>query len=396
MQKLAPIKKDGLEPNKSNGRMVRGFAIVAQYGQIKQIEAHIFKVKSQSGNGQYVITNGKSWDCSCPDHTYRKVMCKHIFTVKFWIELKQEIETSDTFQLFRELNEASTCRFCGSVNIIKWGHRKNKNVKMPRFRCKDCGKSFIMDEGFAKMRFDPKIITLALDLYFKGVSLRKISHHIKQFYGLKISQMGIYKWLQKYGKIINGYVNQLEPELSEAWNTDEMKVKCGGKWVWLWNVMDSGTRFLLASQISEKRDVSDARKVFQMAKKRGKTKPSTMTTDGLPAYIKAFKKEFFTLKNPRTKHIRKPRFVDKKNNNIVERLNGTIREREKVVRGLKTEEKSQVIMDCMRNYYNFIRPHQSLNGKTPSEMANIDLDLGRNKWLNLIKEANVTNSQKQS
>jgi len=185
-------------------------------GQIRQIEAHTFRVKSQSGNGQYIITNGKAWDCSCPDHTYRKVMCKHIFAVKFWIELKEKIDSNDVFHLHRELTEASTCKFCGSVNIIKWGYRKNKNVKIPRFKCKDCGQTFVMNEGFAKMRFDPKVITLALDLYFKGVSLRKISHHIRQFYGLKISQMGIYKWLQRYGKIINDYVNQLESELSEG------------------------------------------------------------------------------------------------------------------------------------------------------------------------------------
>jgi len=36
--------------------------------------------------------------------------------------------------------------------------------------------------------------------------------------------------------------------------------------------MDSGTRFLLASQISEKRDVSEARKVFQVAKEKGRKK----------------------------------------------------------------------------------------------------------------------------
>lgn len=381
------IVKVDSKANKGNGRMVRGFAIVAQHGQIRQVEAHTFKVKSQNGNGQYVITNGKSWDCTCPDHTYRQVMCKHIFAVKFWITLKEKIEDSDVFHLHRELTEASTCRFCGSINIIRWGYRKTETVKKPRFKCKDCEKTFVMDEGFAKMRFDPKIITLALDLYFKGVSLRKISHHIKQFYGLKISQMGVYRWLQKYGKVINSYVNQLEPELSEAWNTDEMKVKCGGKWVWLWNCMDSGTRFLLASQISGKREVADARKVFQTAKERANAKPSVMTTDGLQAYIKAFKKEFFTLKNPRTKHIRKPRFVDLKNNNIVERVNGTVREREKVMRGLKTEDSAQVIVDSMRNYYNFIRPHQSLDGKTPAEEANINLELGNNKWMSLIKKS---------
>ena len=365
--------------------MVRGFAIVAQNGQIKQIETHTFKVKSQNGNGQYVITNGKSWDCTCPDHTYRRVMCKHIFAVKFWISLKEKIDNNNIFQLYRELSEASICRLCGSVNIIKWGYRKNKNVKMPRFKCKDCGQTFVMDEGFAKMRFDPKVVALALDLFFKGVSQRKIADHIKQFYGLKISQPAIYKWVQKYGRIINNYVGQLEPELSDVWHTDEMKVKCGGKWTWLWNVMDSGTRFLLATHVSQTRESKDARKPFAKAKQLAKRKPEIMVTDGLHTYIDAFKKEFFTLKGPRTKHIRKPRFRDRTNNNLVERLQGSIREREKVMRGLKSEETAKTMIDGYRAYYNFIRPHQSLKGKTPSEQAGINLELGRNKWLNLIK-----------
>jgi len=37
-------------------------------------------------------------------------------------------------------------------------------------------------------------------------------------------------------------------------------------------------------------------KVFQKAKKVAKDKPQVMVTDGLQAYIKAFKKEFFALK----------------------------------------------------------------------------------------------------
>jgi hypothetical protein len=76
-------KINALKPNKADGDKVRGFTIVAQYGQIRQIEAHTFKVKSQSGNGQYVITNGKAWDCTYSDHTYRRAMCKHNFAVKF-------------------------------------------------------------------------------------------------------------------------------------------------------------------------------------------------------------------------------------------------------------------------------------------------------------------------
>jgi len=51
------------------------------------------------------------------------------------------------------------------------------------------------------------------------------------------------------------------------------------------------------------------------------------------------------------------------------------------------KEEIQTIADGLRNYYNFIRPHQSLDGKTPAEMANIDLRLGKNRWLSLIKKA---------
>ena len=96
--------------------------------------------------------------------------------------------------------------------------------------------------------------------------------------------------------------------------------------------------------------------------------------------------EFFTLRNPRTKHVAKPRFVDKTNNNMVERMQGSIREREKVLRALKNKKENQVI-DGYRIFYNFIRPHMALDGKTPAEMANLDLHLEQNKWLSLIKKS---------
>jgi len=69
----------------------------------------------------------------------------------------------------------------------------------------------------------------------------------------------------------------------------------------------------------------------------------------------------------------------------IKRENVTVRERDKVTRSMK--EEIQTITDGLRNYYNFIRPHQSLNGETPAEMAKISLGLGKNKWLSLINKA---------
>ena len=93
------------------------------------------------------------------------------------------------------------------------------------------------------------------------------------------------------------------------------------------------------------------------------------------------------MRKPRVQHIRKPRFTDPTNNNIVERLNGTVREREKVRRGMKGDDTAKELMESFKTYYNFIRPHMSLNGKTPAEASGLNLELKENKWLSLIKRS---------
>jgi len=45
------------------------------------------------------------------------------------------------------------------------------------------------------------------------------------------------------------------------------------------------------------------------------------------------------------------------------------------------------IIDGNRIYYNFIRPHMALNGLTPAEVANINLELGQNRWESLIRQS---------
>lgn len=51
----------------------------------------------------------------------------------------------------------------------------------------------------------------------------------------------------------------------------------------------------------------------------------------------------------------------------------------------KSFEYAEVFMNLQCIMNNFVNPHQQLNGKTPSEAADIKISLGRNKILGLIK-----------
>jgi hypothetical protein len=58
------------------------------------------------------------------------------------------------------------------------------------------------------------------------------------------------------------------------------------------------------------------------------------------------------------------------------------------MRGLKTTDTAT--LDGQRVYYDYIRPHKALDGKTPAEAAGIELELDENRWESLIKRSACT------
>jgi transposase InsO family protein len=69
-------------------------------------------------------------------------------------------------------------------------------------------------------------------------------------------------------------------------------------------------------------------------------------------------------------------------NNRIERMNGTLRERVKVQRGWKSFDSQ--IAEGQRIHYNFVKPHEALEGQTPARRANINIG---NNWLSLLEQA---------
>lgn len=360
-------------------RVVRGYAIISKGDTPKRLDARTFSIPSQNGNGSYTVTIGKKYSCTCLDFQDRKMDCKHIHAVRFYLDFNNKVKTENK----GIVKQRNSCPYCNCTETIGWGKRSGNTVNKQRYKCTDCKKTFIDEKDFERYKGNGKVTTAILDLYFKGVSLRGIKDHLKQFYSLNLDHSNILRRIQKYSKVIDEYVKTLKPEVADIWHHDEMKIQAGGKWKWLWNIMDEDTKYLITTQVSTKAKIKDSRRFFGNAREQTQKQPVFLITDGRHPLTKSIEKEM-----PKTNHVRLVSLTDKRTNNQgIERLNGTIRDRVKTMRGFDNIGTAELMTSAYRNYYNFIKPHSSIGGLTPALKAKIGVDLDGNKWMALLKKS---------
>jgi transposase-like protein len=224
------------------------------------------------------------------------------------------------------------CKYCGSEKVVKNGHVKEKQF----YVCKGCGHKFTEPKVFPKMRTESRIISTAIDVYYEGLSLRKAQTQIEKIFGVKVSQVTIWKWIAKYSKIVTEFVETLKPELLGVYHVDETAIKCKGVQKWFWEIIDEQTKFLVAGHLSSVRSTEECVALFEKSIKVAKRKPVSIYCDGLPAYVDGYNKVFRTLKKEvRPELIRRVGIRNVHNQNAVERLHSTLKDRLKPTRGLK-------------------------------------------------------------
>jgi transposase-like protein len=183
------------------------------------------------------------------------------------------------------------------------------------------------------------------------------------------------------------YLDKITPQVSPVWRADELYIKIKGNMKYLFAMMDDETRFWIAQEVADSKYTHDARQLFSLARAVAHKTPKLLIMDGLPAYHDAYLKEYRTNSIEKTTHhIHQITLTGKgkHNNNRMERLNGEVRDREKVMRGLKKVETP--IISGYQIYHNYIRPHEGLNGVTPAEACGIKIE-GIDKWMTLIQNA---------
>jgi transposase-like protein len=138
--------------------------------------------------------------------------------------------------------------------------------------------------------------------------------------------------------------------------------------VWFWDIIDSKTRFLLASRVSLTRRTIDAERLMEDAAKRAGKTPKVILTDKLASYLDGIEIAF----GADTEHRQSSPFALKDSTSLIERFHGTLKDRTKVMRAFKDIDTLLQFTDGFLVYYNFLRPHEGLNNRTPAEVAKIN------------------------
>ena len=252
-----------------------------------------------------------------------------------------------------------------------------------RYLCNTCGKKFMAEGQALGRQFTAKQIAAAIDKYYSGLSYKQVAEHMEDFHDVpEPSKHSVHDWVKGYtdlamrhmagevgsdGTTTTATGKRIKADVGDHWVADELFLKVGGRRLYCWNVMDAKTRYVLAVHLSSKRDTNDAIAVFEKALANASRPPKKITTDGLGSYVDAVRAVF-----PRgTQHEVADGIYEISNNNLSERLQGSFRQRTKTQRGLQALKTGQDYLDGWVLDYNFFKPHHSLKGLTPAQVAGV-------------------------
>ncbi|MBI4200419.1 MAG: IS6 family transposase [Chloroflexi bacterium] len=277
------------------------------------------------------------------------------------------------------------CKFCGSDAVIRYGTKEG----VQQYWCYRCKRKFSATPALPGMRYPPGQIAAALNAFYEGQSLRAVQRQLDTTYGVMPSDSTVYYWVKRFTEKAIDVAQELRVHAGSVWMADETVLNMDGKNVWFWDCIDDKTRFLLASRLSITRGTQDAKALMEQALRVAGHSPEIILTDKLAAYLDGIELVF----GADVEHIRSKGFKIHPNTNLIERFHGTIKQRTKVMRGMQNIETAKIIMGGWLVHYNFFRPHEGLDGKTPGEVAQAGFPY--KGWNDVVSEGYIPTERRE-
>ena len=80
---------------------------------------------------------------------------------------------------------------------------------------------------------------------------------------MNVSHVAIYKWIRKYARLMEKYLDRITPKVSDTWRAGEILVKFGGNMKYVFALMDDETRFWIAHEVADSKFIHDARTLLR-------------------------------------------------------------------------------------------------------------------------------------
>ncbi|BAM47523.1 DDE-type integrase/transposase/recombinase [Amphibacillus xylanus] len=249
----------------------------------------------------------------------------------------------------------------------------------------------------SKIYVSPHTLGLILTYHVNyGLSARKTAALMYDVHGVKISHQTILNYMNSVALITKPFVDHYPYELSNSFCGDETYIRVKGKWHYLFFFFDAVKKIILSYPVSPNRDTPSAIKALDQVLQKFKEIPEDLmfVVDGNPIYILA--QHYFaqhgihfdihkviglTNEDPVSKEYRPLK-------QIIERLNRSFKGNYRATTGFGSQEGSVSYVTLFVAYFNFLRPHASLENKVPVMIPELEMMPNMpERWTKLISMA---------
>lgn len=246
-------------------------------------------------------------------------------------------------------------------------------------------------------KHNTQVMSLCLTLHINlGLSLRKTSQALKDFYNISISHQKIANYCKTAALCIKPFVDNYEYKTGNVFTADETYIKVKGAKTYIWFIMDAASRSILSYRVSDDRTVGPCILAMRMAFRHFKKLPKNFKfiADGYSAYPLAAmefakkSKDGFTFNITQVIGLTNGDAVSKKYRpykQMIERFNRTYKASYRPTNGFDNYDGANYDLALWVAYYNFLRPHQHNNYKVLNKVDILEnADNMPAKWQLLI------------
>ncbi len=275
------------------------------------------------------------------------------------------------------------CKHCESVRLYRHGFTA---TGVRRYKCRDCGLTFIGADALPRMRIPIVIVGAAVSMFYEGLSLNAIRRQLNRIYEFQPSDSTVYDWALRFTRTSLDVTQDLAPEAGARWIAHETEMRIGGRTVWAWDVFDEDTRFLLASQLSSARCSGDARRWMNLAFQRAGRTPERIMTDNMARLLDRIER----VDDSHAEHTIGAPFMTVRSTQATDGIRQTLTGRTKVMRGMANIAAAELVIGGWHVHYNCLRPHETLDGATPATAAGVYTSF--KNWTDIVRKGAETSS----